>query len=213
MRLYELIPAGAGVVTLMTQRWACVGGRAQSVFREGNAARLAALGVTFRGAGPAIAAPPYHGSPRFTRRRRRCRALARGDSSAWLNAQLAGERAVIPLAARTINRDAVSGRESSSALTLKDTCAETVNVCVTDGLASDTSVTTALTRNTTRPDIQGGRQDLAAGAPGRLRYLTVTSNVRGAVVLTGRRRFPMEPRAQDDLRDMAAEPSCDRKLH
>ena len=123
------------------------------------------------------------------------RALARGDSSAWLNAQLAGERAVIPLAARTINRDAVSGRESSSALTLKDTCAETVNVSVTDGLASDTSVTTALTRNTTRPGIQGGRQDLAAGAPGRLRYLTVTSNVRGAVVLTGRRRFPMEPRA------------------
>ena len=96
------------------------------------------------------------------------RALARGDSSAWLNAQLAGERAVIPLAARTINRDAVSGRESSSALTLKDTCAETVNVSVTDGLASDTSVTTALTRNTTRPGIQGGRQDLAAGAPGRV---------------------------------------------
>ena len=207
MKLHELIPPGTGVVTLMTQRWACVGGRAQRVFREGNAARLAALGVTFRGAGPAIAAPPYHGSPRFTRRRRRCRALARGDSIAWLNAQLASERAVIPLAARTINRDAVSGRESSSALTLKDTCAETVNVSVTDGLASDTSVTTALTRNTTRPGIQGGRQDLAAGAPGRLRYLTVTSNVRGAVVLTGRRRFPMELRAQNDLRDIAVERS------
>ncbi len=170
-------------MTLMTLRWVCVGARAQSVSKEGNAAHLAALGVTFRAAGPGIAAPPNQASPRFTRRRRRCRALARGDSSAWLNAQIAGARAVIPLTARNINRDAVNGRESSSALTLKDTCAETVNVSVTDGLASDTSVTTALTRNTTRPGIQGGRQDLAAGAPGRLRYLTVTSSVRGAVVL------------------------------
>ena len=141
------------------------------------------------------------------------RALARGDSSAWLNAQLAGERAVIALTEGNINRDAVNGVESSSALTLKDRCAKTVNVSMADGLASDTSVTTALTRNTTRPGIQGGRQDLAAGAPGRLRYLTVTSNVRGAVVLTGRRRFPMELRAQNDLRDIAVERSCNLKLH
>jgi len=197
----------------MTLRWVCVGARAHTVSREGNAARLAALGVTFRATAPAIAAPPNHGSPKFTWRRRRCGALARGDSSAWLNAQLAGERAVIPLAARTINRDAVSGRESSSALTLKDTCAETVNVSVTDGLASDTSVTTALTRNTT---------DLAFKADDRT-WLQVHRG--GSATSPLLRMFAAPPSLpadgdflwsrgpQDDLRDIAAERSCDRKLH
>lgn len=136
-----LIPSGAGVVTPMMERLVFMVVQACSASSQHHSTLLTPPGVTLRAGRPAIAAQSNDRSPSFTCHGPRCRPLAHGDTGAELHAKAAAERVPFQLSRRYSNANHANGGKTSSALTLKDTCAETVNVSVIDGLARDASVT------------------------------------------------------------------------
>jgi hypothetical protein len=143
---HERIPSGAGVVTPLMERLMFIEIHACSASSERYSTLLTPPGVTFPAARPAIAARPNDRLSSLTCRARRCRPLAHADTSAELDAQAGVERVPFPLGRRYSNANQATGEKTSSALTLKDTCAGTVNVSVIDGLARDPSATDSVTR-------------------------------------------------------------------